>query len=911
MEEIFQLLDCDYILLNNLPVVRLFGKNKEGKTVCAFYEKFLPYFYVLPKNEKFDEIVDLLKKSFASILSNIEMVKKFKPIGYSEEPVEMLKITLTDPSRTPEVREFLRTKEVVEEIFEADILFKYRFMADMGINGMKWLKVTGNPTKTNSVKVGKAIVVDKIETTDDIDNAEFRYMGIDIEVVSDGGHIKEMKEPIGLVSLSFFPAYKGKSTIVLVAKQIKKFDHDVMAFDEEKEMLAELIEIIDNYDPDIIVGYNANNFDFPYINERLKHFKLPRTIGRDNSKSLMSQKIGENKMKNSVIGRIFVDPYWMIREMIKGGGLTKYFAGLKRFGLGDVSKFFLDEDKVDVAHSEISKFWIGNEEQLRKLVDYSRKDAELALKLLLEKGFLNKYIGISLVSGVLLQDALDGGETTRVELLLLKEFNKENFVLSLKPSSEDINRREKERETYGLKGALVLDPVIGFHDKCVAYLDFASMYPSIFISYNICPTTIMTEKSKKVPTIKTPAGVEFVDKKIRQGIIPKTVLTLINERAKVKNELPKEKDPTRRRALDAKQEALKRMTNSFYGYTGFLLAKVYMLNIANAVTGTGRYYIQKTKEIVEKETTYKVIYGDTDSLMIKLNTNNIEEAFKIGEQVSELINIKLERQLRLKVEYIFKSLIILAKKRYTGWSFEPIEGGWNEDITMKGIETVRRDWCDLVGESLNKILHIILVDQKPKEALDYMKETIQKLQNNEIPVEKLVITKGMSKKIEDYKGTQPHVALIKKMRRRDIESAPGVGDRIGFVIIRGSQLMSERAEDPDYVKSHGLKIDSKYYIESQLLPPLERVFEAIGIKRSELLNVGKQMQLGEMIRNGLIKTNGNGYLKTTEPLKDAEGIQCSRCSRNYRRPPLLGKCTDCNGELVFYNKENKSKIITL
>jgi DNA polymerase I len=70
------------------------------------------------------------------------------------------------------------------------------------------------------------------------------------------------------------------------------------------------------------------------------------------------------------------------------------------------------------------------------------------------------------------------------------------------------------------------------------------------------------------------------------------------------------------------------------------------------------------------------------------------------------------------------------------------------------------------------------------------------------------------------------------MRRRSPASTPGVGDRVGFVIVQGLQLMSERAEDPEYIKQHNLKIDSKYYIESQLLPPLERVFEAIGIEAS-------------------------------------------------------------------------------
>jgi hypothetical protein len=116
------------------------------------------------------------------------------------------------------------------------------------------------------------------------------------------------------------------------------------------------------------------------------------------------------------------------------------------------------------------------------------------------------------------------------------------------------------------------------------------------------------------------------------------------------------------------------------------------------------------------------------------------------------------------------------------------------------------------------------------------------------------------------------------------------------------QLVSERAEDPEYVKKHGLKIDSKYYIESQLLPPLERVFEAIGINRSELIGLGKQMVLGEAINHKKVEE---------KPLDQAEGVICVKCNTTFRRVPLIGRCVECGGELEFYFGEHRSKILSL
>jgi len=461
-------------------------------------------------------------------------------------------------------------------------------------------------------------------------------------------------------------------------------------------------------------------------------------------------------------------------------------------------------------------------------------------------------------------------------------------VIPLKPSEEEILRRKEERLTKSLKGALVLEPKVGLHTKYTIYLDFKSMYPSIFISFNICPTTLCIRK-KNLKTIKTPYGTEFVSPEVRVGLIPKTVRKLIKERDRIKAEMKKVSDEKKKSLLNAKQIALKYMTNAFYGYTGYLRARIYVLDIANAITSCGRYFIRKTKELVESDKRFSVLYGDTDSVFVATNVKTPEEAFSIGEQLEKKINAGLEGKVKIKIEAVFKTLLILSKKRYAGLALERFNSELHEKVVMKGIETVRRDWCDLTGKTLSNVLSIILKEQNPKKALAYIRDVIGKLSRNEIPIEDLVITKGISKPLGSYKGVQPHVELVKKLRRRSPSEAPGIGDRVGFVIVSGPQLVSKRAEDPEYVKKHGLKIDSKYYVECQLLPPLERVFEAIGISKSQLVGFGKQLSLIEATKG-----------KQKKVLNSVDGFICSKCYYVYRRPPLIGKCERCGGELLFY-----------
>jgi hypothetical protein len=215
-----------------------------------------------------------------------------------------------------------------------------------------------------------------------------------------------------------------------------------------------------------------------------------------------------------------------------------------------------------------------------------------------------------------------------------------------------------------------------------------------------------------------------------------------------------------------------------------------------------------------------------------------------------------------------------------------------------------------VSTTLYRVLEIILKEQDPKKAFNYVREILKKLQNNEIPIENLVITKSVSKPLHTYKGIQPHTELVKKMRRRNPTDAPGVGDRVGFVIVQGLQLLSNRAEDPVYIKEKNLKIDSKYYIENQLIPPLERVFDSMGIDKSELLGMGKQMSLSSILGTSAkpSSTGKRGSKKPINevPLEEIEGVICQKCSRPYRRPPLTGKCSKCSGDFLFFNGTTRS-----
>ncbi len=861
-----QILDVDYLQLNGRPVIRLFCKKEDGEPVCILTNGFLPYFY-LHTNQDFRRVSEAIKSKFPAV--RVEVVRKFLPIGYGER-VEVLKITGTDPSRIPEIREFSSSFGTP---YEADILFKYRFMVDKGLKGMGWVEAEGKyiPSKSVKCKLFEAETVKPVERSDYV---PLKYLSFDIECIPEGDRLPEPEtDPVVIISISFNPDYRGEENIVLITKPVS--GPGIIGFSSEEEMLQKFLEIIQDYDPDIIIGYNIYNFDLPYIVKRLEVLNLPKNLGRDD-KPVFLKKL-QNGYQPTVTGRVVVDPYDILRR--------DPYIRFRKYDLSTVSREMLGIEKKEMGGiSEMRKLWNGSTEDIKRFVEYARRDSELAIKLVLEKNLLDKFFELSRISGLLLQDSL-GGQTQRHECRILQEFFKRDILMPCKPSEDEIKKHASERY---VKGALVLEPDIGYHDDgCVLVLDFASLYPSIIITFNICPTTIITDKKyESLPHHTSPVGAKFVKPEVREGIFPFILKELIETRKKVKAEMKREQDPERKRQLNAKQLALKVMANSLYGYTGYPRARLFVLEIANSITAYGRENIIKTKKLIEENFGVKVVYGDTDSVFVKTKIKDLEEAQKLGERISEFITSRLPGTISLEFEKIFKTFLIISKKRYAGWKFERSGDGWKDGIEMKGIETVRRDWCPITTETLEKVLHIILKDRNISEAARYVKGVIQSLTSGNIPLEKLTIVKGITKTPEAYDGIQPHVELVKKLRERDPSKAPMVGDRIGYVIIKGNELISKRAEDPEFVREKGLEIDIDYYIENQILPPVERIFEACGMKRSEIIE-------------GVRQKNLLSFSSQEKVLDGFEKVVCKKCGWSFRRPPLKGVCPDCDSELLF------------
>lgn len=606
---------------------------------------------------------------------------------------------------------------------------------------------------------------------------------------------------------------------------------EVRSFKTEYELLEAWGNFVRDIDPDLFTGYNINDFDFPYLINRAAHLKVGSFpyLGRlrgtlTNIKETMNQtKFGRRSFITiNLEGRILYDMLVVMKRDFK----------LRSYTLNNVSKEILNEQKEDVHYSIITDLQNGDEQTRRRLAVYCVKDADLPIRLMNHVKSFTNDIEMARVTGVPLTSLLTKGEQVKVVAQLLRNAREANYFM---PTYQGQSNSEQ-----GYEGATVIEPVRGYYTDPIATLDFSSLYPSIMIAHNLCYTTLISSHPAKEKlglsndqVTQTPAGNLFVKSTVRKGLLPQILQSLLSERKRTKAELKKATDPVIKSVLDGKQLALKISANSVYGFTGATVGKLPCLEISASVTSYGRSMIEQTKQIVEQhycisngyDNDAKVIYGDTDSVMVNFKVKSLEKSMELGREAAEFISTNFIDPIKLEFEKVYYPYLLINKKRYAGLYYTKPDK--YDKMDCKGIETVRRDNCLLVVNVINTCLQKMLIDKDPDGAVSFAKQVISNLLQNSIDISQLVITKELAK--ADYQGKQAHVELANKVAKRDPGNAPKLGDRIPYVIISGTKTTKayQKAEDPIYVLENNIPIDTKYYLENQLSKPLLRIFEPI------------------------------------------------------------------------------------
>ena len=758
--------------------LKILIKGSKSEIVEARFE---PYFYLIPENLR--EAEKELLKSFGGKIRKIEIIEK--------EERKVLKIFTKGPGDVIEIRH--HAKEL-GETREDDINYTYRYLIDHNLYASRYYDFE---IENGLLKKAKELADEPLD---------LRVLAFDIEVYNPKQAPDSEKDPI--VCIGYCTAKE---------KEVLYWTKDKGS---EKEIIERFIKKVEEYDPDVIVGYNSAGFDFPYMKKRCHKLGIKLALGRDCSE--VQIKKGGIYPRADIFGRAHIDAYDGVEFLTRIGAMR-----LPKNDLDSVYKEFFGKHKVDLKGKLISELWDAGGKSLDLLLEYNQEDAVAAFEI--AKEILPLYVALSKIIGLPLYETSRMATSQMIEWLLIREAHRRGMLVPNRSGEAEV----RERMLGPIKGAFVKQPESGLHERIVV-CDFRSLYPSIIISYNIDKTTINCQCCKN-PTVVPELGHKICKQK--KGLVPAILEELIEARAKVKAEMKKHPEKSKEyRMLHFHQWGLKILANSAYGYLGFARARWYSREAAESTTALGRHYIHETIDKAEKEG-FRVLYADTDGIFLKLGDKTVEDAKKFVQKINDGLPGKMELEFQgyyPRGIFVSKREGTAAKKRYALIR----EDG---TVEIKGFEFVRSDWANIAKETQEKVIEAVLKEGKPEKAVETVKKVIKEVRERKVKLEDLIIYTQVVRKVASYEQQAPHVKAAKKLIGAGYKVGPG--SVLEYVVVRGPGSISDRSIP---IQLLGKKdYDADYYINNQILPAVMKILKELGIKEENLKFDGEQVGLGK------------------------------------------------------------------
>lgn len=652
--------------------------------------------------------------------------------------------------------------------YESDIDPIRRFLMERGIYCQ--MRVSGEPLrKKNLIKFHNP----KIEPCQI--NPNFKILSIDIET--------GVKQRI-LYSIAAHLTVGNDEVkkVFLLSDSKKKLPEYVMAFSSEVEMLEEFIKWFMEIDPDIIIGWHVIGFDLMFLQARANELGINFNIGRDESSVILKSRKAGNYFAY-IPGRIVIDGPITLRNS---------FYNFEDYRLETVAKSLLGKSKLISSEDKVAEIEKLYHEDKTKFCEYNINDAVLVSEIFAKTGLIELQTKRSQISG-LFMDQL-GMMSAAFDHFYLPKIHRAGLVA---PNVKDLQISQHAA------GGYVIDPIPGIY-KDIVVLDFKSLYPSIIQTFKIDP---ISRLFSNVDTITTPNGYKF---SATMHFLPNYINELMKKRM----------DAT---AIGDKHlsQAIKILMNSFYGVMGSSGCRFYHPHLPSAITETGKWLLIQSKLYLEEQT-FDVIYGDTDSLFVKLKDGEGVYAQQNGERIAAELNNYWKKRLKnefgvtsfLEIEFEkYYSKFILtplrrgemgAKKRYAGLR----KVNHYDEIEFVGMEFVRSDWTKLAKEFQVQLYLKIFNGEDVANWIRTLVNQVLKGAYND----KLIYRKRLRKEIDEYqKSSPPHVRAARMINK--------TSGTIEYVITKRGPIPVELTHED---------IDYQHYIEKQLKPIADSVLGLIG-----------------------------------------------------------------------------------
>jgi DNA polymerase I len=778
--------------VNEAYLLGVYYSGELGKAYMKFYseDKGKTYIVLDPVGHKPYFLTDASPEELTSnrklvehpSFESFETVEKMNLLKMKR--VVLTKVVVKDPLAVREIRSY------VSNAYEAKIKYHHNYIYDnLLIPGMKYIISNGKIVKSKTkISEGTSALLSKLTEGYPPEKKSYftefaelfeekppdpNILAVDIEVFTPiETRIPDPEEsnyPIISIALA---GSDGLKKVFVLARQSMELgdvsslpgDCVIEIFEDERSMLLELFRAIESYQ--VVLTFNGDAFDLPYI--------INRSLTLGIERSFIPFEVVEDYITLKHGAHIDLYRFFDI-EAIQN---YAFGSAYKEKTLDAIARALLGESKVEIEAGVSSLSFTD-------LVRYNLKDAELTLKLVT---FNNKLVWklivlIMRISKMGIEDVTRRKVSAWVKSLLFWEHRKRGCLI---PNQSDILSLKGEVKTASklgkrFAGAIVIEPIPGVYFN-VTVLDFASLYPSIMVVWNLSYETIDPPPGlcQRVVDVKDESGrslhkvcLDF------EGITSHTISILREFRVKIYKKLAKDRNlPEELRSwYDVVQSAMKVFINASYGVFGHPSFPFFTPALAESVTAIGRHVITSTLEIANKHG-LRVLYGDTDSLFV---WNPDREALE------SLVREVLERfKLEIEVDKTYKLIAFALKKNYVGIKGE---GG----VDVKGLMGKKRNVPEVVKSTFNQVVNAIKIIEPNIGSIEFVKEKIKesvrdlymRLKNRDLSLEEVAYSNELNKELDDYKSEGPHVKAAKMLIAFNRQVKPG--DVIYYVKVKSRE----------------------------------------------------------------------------------------------------------------------------
>lgn len=386
---------------------------------------------------------------------------------------------------------------------------------------------------------------------------------------------------------------------------------------------------------------------------------------------------------------------------------------------------------------------------------------------------------------------------------------KDNILIPWKPTLAERFKTGWEL-MIGDRGGFIFEPRIGVHDN-VGEIDFSSLYPTLMFKNNISAETICcdccADSALRVPELNW----NICEKRL--GIIPKGLDLLLRKRARYKKLKKSTQDNMLRSVYDAKQNALKWILVSCFGYLGFRNAKFGRIDAHMAVCAFARKTLFDAVRVAENNA-YEIVHGIVDSLWLKKRNATDEDYNELCSQIEK------ETQLPISFEGLYNWIAFLPSKIYNGL---PVINRYfgvfkNGEIKIRGIEARKHDTPEFIKRCQLKMLKVMAkypnstqVRENISDALNVLVKHVKMLGDRQVHIEDLIINKRLSKNGSDYKKDIIQAIVSRQLAKHG--NNLNAGQSISYIITDFYNSNPEKRAIPIDLINSSTEYDVRKYSE--------------------------------------------------------------------------------------------------